>query len=235
MCTLTYIPIGKERFLWTQNRDESPSRTASGLVYDHTHQWVYPKEPLSGGTWISITQKGRLVSLLNGAFEQNKYQPSVRSRGLMLLDFLNFSSLTTFAQQYDFNGIEPFTMVVYEQQGLWELRWDKVQKYIKKLNTAQAHIWSSSTLYPAPIKALRREWFANYLHQYPLSTPESILKFHREAGTGDLKNDLIMDRGLVKTVSITAIVKDESSLDMTYYDLIRKIDTKERLSLKGKL
>lgn len=220
MCTLTYIPTSKSTFIWTQNRDESPLRTSPGLIHAPNDIWVYPQEPQSGGTWISITNTGRVVSLLNGAFEQNKYVPSIKSRGIMVLDFLNYQFLTDFAKKYNFRDIEPFTMVVHEHNSLWELRWDKVQTHLKELDPLEAHIWSSSTMYPSKIKALRRTWFENYLEKNSAPDRSSVLDFHHHAGTGDIRNDLLMDRGIVKTVSITSIERGLEELDMRYYDLI---------------
>lgn len=229
MCTLTYIPTSKDTFIWTQNRDESPLRTAKDLIYDPNNAWVYPQEPQSGGTWISITKSGRVVSLLNGAFEQNKYVPSVKSRGIMVLDFLTYTFLEDFVQAYDFKEMEPFTMVVYEHNSLWEFRWDKSKKYLKELEASKPHIWSSSTMYPQAIKELRRSWFSEYLQENSVPTRSSVLDFHNHAGTGDLRNDLLMDRGIVKTVSITSIEKNKEALDMTYYDLIHGGVSKEHL------
>lgn len=230
MCTLTYVPIRDDCFIWTQNRDESPLRTSPGLVRSPNDQWIYPKEPLSGGTWMSMTQNGRVVSLLNGAFEKNKYVPSIKSRGIMVLEFLACASITTFTSNYDFKDIEPFTMVVYEHANLWELRWDKKQTYLKKLDVTKPHIWSSSTLYLPAIKELRRAWFTTYLKEHPVSTEESILDFHRHAGIGDVQNDLIMDRGIVKTVSITSVLKTGKGVAMTYYDLINEGVTKDKFA-----
>lgn len=231
MCTLTYIPTSENTFLWTQNRDESPLRTSPGLIHAPNDAWVYPQEPQSGGTWISITNKGRVVSLLNGAFEQNKYVPSVKSRGIMVLDFLTYNFLADFAQQYDFKDIEPFTMVVHEHNSLWELRWDKQHTHLKELNLLEAHIWSSSTMYPLEIKALRRAWFKDYLEKNAKPDRSSTLDFHHHAGTGDIRNDLLMDRGIVKTVSITSIEKRLDELDMRYYDLINGGVSDAKLSL----
>jgi uncharacterized protein with NRDE domain len=232
MCTLTYIPTSKDSFIWTQNRDESPLRTAKGLVHAPNDTWIYPKEPQSGGTWISIAASGRVVSLLNGAFEQNKYVPSVKSRGIMVLDFLSYTFLADFAKEYDFKEMEPFTMVIYEHDSLWEFRWDKTKKHLKELNASKPYIWSSSTMYPQPIKDLRRAWFSDYLKEHTKPTRSDTLDFHRHAGTGDIRNDLLMDRGIVKTVSITSIEKNNLDLDMTYYDLINGGISQEKLLLK---
>jgi hypothetical protein len=232
MCTLTYIPTSKNTFIWTQNRDESPLRTTKGLVYAPNNAWVYPKEPLSGGTWISMTNNGRVVSLLNGAFEQNKYVPSIKSRGIMVLDFLTYTFLADFVKEYDFREMEPFTMAVYEHDSLWEFRWDKAQKYLKELDPLESHIWSSSTMYPPAIKDLRRAWFSDYLKKHAEPNRSSILDFHHYAGTGDIRNDLMMDRGIVKTVSITSIEKNKQELDMAYYDLINGGTSTSKLVIK---
>ncbi|MFT5645781.1 MAG: hypothetical protein ACI976_000455 [Aureispira sp.] len=229
MCTLTYIPTSKDTFIWTQNRDESPLRRAEGLVSAPNNTWVYPKEPKSGGTWISIAASGRVVSLLNGAFEQNKYVPSIKSRGIMVLDFLNYTFLADFVKEYDFKDMEPFTMVVYEHDSLWEFRWDKSKKYLKELDASKPYIWSSSTMYPPAIKNLRRGWFLDYLQEHSNPTRSSILDFHYHAGTGDIRNDLLMDRVIVKTVSITSIEKNKDALEIAYYDLINETVAKESL------
>jgi len=233
MCTLTYLPTGKNSFFWTQNRDESPFRTSPGLVYSDKSDYLYPKEPLSGGTWISMAKDNRIVSLLNGAFLQTKYIPSTKkSRGIVVLDFMNYPSATQFFEEYNFEDVESFTMVIYDKGELWDFRWDKVQKHIKKMDLTQPHIWSSSTLYPASVKTLRKEWFRGYLSNTKEHTRDSILDFHKTGGTGDIQNDLIMDRGMVKTVSVTSISKKENSLDMIYYDLVNEGNTREEFLLK---
>ena len=222
MCTLTYLPTGKNSFIWTQNRDESPLRTASELVHQKGER-VYPKEPLKGGTWISIAKNNRVVSLLNGAFEKQPYVFSTkRSRGLIVLDFLDYAQASDFFEQYDLEGVEPFTMVVYEDGVLWDFRWDKTQKYVQQLDVEQAHIWSSSMLYTAEMKAARREWFGDYLEKNKEHTVNSALDFHQHAGIGNIEYDLIMKRPYVETVSITNIVKESNTLALTYHDLVNQ-------------
>lgn len=226
MCTLTYLPTGKNTFLWTQNRDESPLRTSPGLVQHPNIKATYPKEPLSGGTWIGISQEDKVVSLLNGAFEQLPYVPSTkRSRGLVVLDYLESPSFDIFLKESNFEELEPFTMVVYERGDLLELRWDKTKTHQKKLDIQQPYIWSSSTLYPANIKTLRKDWFRAYLNANPIATVENVLDFHQHAGVGDIQNDLIMDRGVVKTVSITQIQHNQQDLKMSYIDLVNGGET----------
>ena len=123
-------------------------------------------------------------------------------------------------------------MVIYEHDSLWEFRWDKTKKHLKELDASKPYIWSSSTMYPQPIKDLRRAWFFDYLKEHTEPTRRNTLDFHRHAGTGDIRNDLLMDRGIVKTVSITSIEKNNLDLDMTYYDLINGGVSQEKLLLE---
>lgn len=153
--------------------------------------------------------------------EQTPYvASSKRSRGLIVLDFLEFSMPSKEFENYDLEGIEPFTMVLYDKGDLLEFRWDKKEKHLKNLDDQKPYIWSSATLYSNDAKTLRQSWFEDYLKQQKSHTQEAILHFHQNAGIGDKKNDLIMDRGMVKTVSITSIAKTENALKMEYFDLV---------------
>ncbi|MEZ4987030.1 MAG: NRDE family protein [Saprospiraceae bacterium] len=103
----------------------------------------------AGGTWICTGSNGRLVCLLNGAFEHHAHRPPYRrSRGLVVLDVFLFSMVTDFLSEYDLTGIEPFTMIIAEPDALWELRWDEnSQRHVASLARNLPHIWSSATLY----------------------------------------------------------------------------------------
>ncbi len=71
MCTVTYLPLGNNNFILTSNRDETPLRkTIPPKEYDENGvELTYPKDELAGGTWIGLSDKNRLVCLLNGGFK----------------------------------------------------------------------------------------------------------------------------------------------------------------------
>lgn len=233
MCTVSYLPLESGQFVLTSNRDESPKRSPLGLEFDNEGTLLLPREPQKGGTWICAAQNNRLVCLLNGAFDRHQHQPPYRkSRGIVVLDFFKYKTALAFFEDYDLEGVEPFTMVIYDNGKLYEFRWDETQKHPKSLDATQPYIWSSSTLYTSEIKALRQEWFNNWQKTAP-STPQSILNFHQTAGIGDLENDLIMQRydGALKTVSITTVQKKAAHFEMTYNDLIHGQQFIEKLSI----
>ena len=96
MCTVTIVPKGKQDFILTSNRDEAPNRVSlppeSYQVNDTLV--LFPKDKLSDGTWIGISEVNRVVCVLNGGFERHKRQPNYRkSRGVVAKDFLTYEKL----------------------------------------------------------------------------------------------------------------------------------------------
>lgn len=71
------------------------------------------------------------------------------------------------------------------------------------------------------MKATRKKWFASHENQNVLS-PRTLLDFHKNAGVGDKDVDLQIDRGFLKTRSITQVVKNEEELSMRYENLQNK-------------
>lgn len=240
MCTVTFLPQVDGQFLLTSNRDEAPHRSPENISTDQVNgqQLAFPRDEEAGGTWIVIADSDRLVCILNGAFHKHHRQPPYRrSRGLMALDLFTYPDFEAFANHYLFEDMEPFTMIVYEQHKLFELRWDETKAHILKLDHNKPHIWSSSTLYTPEVKDKRKAWFEAWLLQQQGDYQrDTILDFHRNAGDGDPWNDVIMNRNeVVKTVSITSIQKRHSSISLQYIDLVNNGFKEHKIELKGEM
>ena len=80
MCTVTYLPLGNNDFILTSNRDEDPKRkTIPPKEYlEDGVKLTYPKDELAGGTWIGLSEKSRLICLLNGGFTKHSREESYR-------------------------------------------------------------------------------------------------------------------------------------------------------------
>lgn len=226
MCTVTYLPQAGG-YLFTSNRDEAPHRSSVGLHRQSMagQQLLLPRDAKAGGTWIAVSDANRLVCILNGGRNKHHHAPPYRrSRGLMALDYFFLPTLADFAQQYALKGMEPFTMIAREPEQLAVLRWNGVTAEYESLDTKQACIWSSSTLYTPDMQAQRREWFRAWLeHQSGTYHQEAILDFHHHAGDGRPATNLIMNRaGLVRTVSITSVQRDETGFRVDYQDLMHQ-------------
>lgn len=225
MCTVTYLPLGNNDFILTSNRDESPMRkTIPPKKYDENGvELTYPKDGLAGGTWIGLSEKKRLVCLLNGGFikhQRNEYYKM--SRGIIVKRILISDDSVEFVSSFDFEGIEPFTIILVDwNDGLktFELVWDGNKKYFKQL-VQEPKIWSSSTLYDAKMKQLRKDWFSDWLSFQDEFSEEEILKFHQDTSRGDINTSLKMKRPFVETVSTTLVVKNNKDINVKYCDYL---------------
>lgn len=235
MCTVTYLPTSEDNFILTSNRDEAPKRSAEefSTLTKKEIQIVFPQDKGAGGTWIAMSSSNRVVCLLNGAFKKHKHQPPYkRSRGIMLLDFFDFSKAEIFFKKYDFEGMEPFTFIIAEYDQLWELRWDEKKLHILELDAKNSHIWASSTLYDEVFQQKRRDWFEDWKKAANGHFSEKILDFHFNAGEGDAWNDVQMNRNeKVKTIGITRVEKIGDTIEMIYFDLIKEKDMKAKIRL----
>ena len=223
MCTVTIIPKGINDFVLTSNRDEAPNRTSTkpDIYTVNGVKLLFPKDEISGGTWIGVSEKNRLVCVLNGGFDLHERKMYYReSRGVVAKNFLVANDTEKITETYDFTDIEPFTMVIADWSTslkFCELVWDGMQKYFNRLPLV-TKIWSSSTLYTPLMKTERQHWFEDFEANNELKAT-SLLRFHKTAGTGNEDYGVIMDRGFVKTTSITQVEKTDNVITMHYENL----------------
>lgn len=223
MCTVSYVPT-KQGLVFTSNRDEAPSRDVDHLIkYTSQNKVIACPPDLVGGSWIGCNSQGEIVCLLNGAFVKHKHRPPYKySRGLIVKNFLESNKgINELLYQTELDGIEPFTLIYTNNERLIELRWDERIKHIRTLNINEAHIWSSSTLYHETIQKQKKQVFHDYLSQLSTIGPEEILKFHQSKPFGDGVNDIVMDRGVVATISITQMVRNDEKTTLFYHNLLK--------------
>jgi uncharacterized protein with NRDE domain len=233
MCTVTYLPIGNNQFILTSNRDESPMRkTIAPKKYDEQGvALVYPKDELAGGTWIGLSEKNRLVCLLNGGFEIHERKgPYAMSRGLIVKKILSAENSVTCIENFIFDNIEPFTLVLVDWKNslaTYELVWDGVTKHFTELAQAPK-IWSSSALYTSEMKASRRAWFADWLSENKTFQQQEIINFQTSTNKGTPETSLKMKRNFVETVSVTSVKKEED-ICLIYNDLLKGKTSKKTI------
>lgn len=224
MCTVSYLPL-EEGYILTSNRDEwnKRARALTPKAYHLFGQEItFPKDPQANGTWIAYSADFTLC-LLNGAFVKHQHKPPYRiSRGLVLLDFFQYLSVDRYVAEYNFDGVESFTLIIKSNtdKQLEELRWDGQHIHRNKLNNQETYIWSSATLYTDEVIQEREQWFSKWLTEHQVYKQEDIINFHRFAGKGDSNNDVIMKRDNgVQTLSISSIIMHQGKLNMSYLDL----------------
>ena len=223
MCTVTLIPLANTDFVITSNRDEAPNRTTLSpdfYTIENT-KLLFPKDEVAGGSWIGVSEKQRVLCVLNGGFEMHERKDAYRlSRGVVMKDLLVAENLDKAIQDYNLEVVEPFTLVIVEWKSSMEFKelvWDGAEKYFSML-PLRPKIWSSSSLYKESMKKERLQWFDNFKEENKLS-PSAIMQFHTTAGKGNEDYGVIMNRVFVKTTSITQIKKNDNEVNMSFENL----------------
>ncbi len=236
MCTVSFVPSGNSYF-FTSSRDEQADRPLAllpGLYEMNGHQVIYPKDPKGGGSWIAVNDSGQVVVLLNGAIKAHRPEPGYRkSRGLVVLDLIEQDAVVDAFEDYVCTGIEPFTVILFDEKNLWCGRWDGQMKWLEALNSQKPQIWSSVTLYGADMIRERENWFKEWLATHPHPGTLDIIRFHQKGGNGDSRNSILMNRDeQIFTNSISLVRLGNESASFRYLDLRRGETTERFLNLK---
>jgi hypothetical protein len=228
MCTVSFVNANG-KIIITSNRDEKtfrPNAIEPKNYIVNNKKIIFPKDKKAGGTWYAINEYSTVLVLLNGADERHVLRDNYRkSRGLIVLDLISSDSVIAEWKNIDLNNIEPFTLVLFENKKLYQLRWNETEKSTIELDTTRSHIWSSSTLYPKAIREKRAQWFYTFLDTKPEVDPAELLNFHRYTEAGNTEHGLVINRNnALKTLSITQTVIEKNKVAIHYNDLIAERD-----------
>jgi uncharacterized protein with NRDE domain len=224
MCTVSFV-CTNDKIIITSNRDEKVIRPSAIPPKNYTlngKNIIYPKDPKAGGTWYVVDKNGTVLVLLNGADEKHQLQlPYRKSRGLIVLEMISNASPKMFWNEIDLEKIEPFTLVLFQEKQLFQLRWNGIEKSTVLLEIDKNYVWSSSTLYSKEIREQRSSWFGAFLGANPEITEEKMLHFHRYAEADNNEHGLVINRNdELKTLSITQSVIEKNKVMIHHLDLI---------------
>ena len=232
MCTVTFYKDSAGHPVLTSNRDEKIHRyTFVPELYRLAHtNYIAPKDQKASGTWIALDDNGTFYCLLNGGFKKHVSKGKYRqSRGLLILDALQAEDFKTFQREYSLEDIEPFTLIVYQEDNLYELVWTGVKKHVKKIDKNKPHIWSSATLYTPEEAQTKRQWFDD-LFKEGIPTRQQIIDLHKSEW--NQKGFLLNRTDETKTVSISQLYKQGENLCFEYIDLLNQQTIKKELKQK---
>lgn len=212
MCILSIFSKQNGDFILTQNRDESYLRPTSDEILTRKFEgqkFTGPIDLVSNGTWMYYSDN-YVVCMLNGEYEKHSHRPPYRkSRGLIALDFLNYSTVNEFVEQINLEGVEPFTMVMLDRHSSAKtiLVWNGHHKYLEDHSGKKLIVRSSSTLYNTEDKLVHLTEFQD------LTNPneEMILQKHHELKMHP--NDRFPT---VQTTSITQIIQIDNQIELKF-------------------
>lgn len=224
MCTVSFV-CSNDKVIITSNRDEKIIRPGAVPPKNYTvngKNIIYPKDSKAGGTWYVVDEKGTVLVLLNGADKKHQVQlPYRKSRGLIVIEMIGSASPKDFWNEINLENIEPFTLVLFQDKQLFQLRWNGIEKSTVDLEIDKNYIWSSSTLYSKEIREQRSSWFYTFLDSNPEINESKMLHFHRYTEAENNQDGLVINRnGEMKTLSITQSVIEKNKVIIHHLDLI---------------
>src|SRR5690606_30282005 len=168
------------------------------LVYLHLDRnWTYYSDDF-------------VVCILNGAYKKHQHRPPYRkSRGLIILELMNYKSIEEFVEKINLNRIEPFTMMMLNLNSTEKkvLVWDGTEKSIENHSSEKLIVRSSSTLYDDSEKQRHKIIFENA----DSINPEKIMEIHKEIKM----NENPVFPGVI-TTSITQIIKNGNTINLKF-------------------
>lgn len=235
MCTVAFIPKGNQ-YYFASLRDEDPARAAAlapGMHSSADGCYLAPTDGKAGGTWIGVSLSGSIIILLNGGFKDHVRQQAYRkSRGLIVAGLLLSTLPVEQWSLMDMDQVEPFTLIVFSENNLFELVWDGVGKHCKKLETGKPHIWSSATLYSPAVKLYRKQLFDNWMAMNETISASAVLDFFKLYD--DKENGFIINRNnKMQTLSYSFItLNSDQHAVMQYYDFLNSSTYSKVISFK---
>lgn len=238
MCTLTYIPGISRGFLLAHNRDESidrPMATPPLSRMINGNNVIYPVDMEGKGTWIGISSDGKVASLLNGGKKKHERNPPYKhSRGLVIPAYFSFPDIVEFCGQYDFSGLEPFTLIAIESEKIFVLVWENETLTFEEKNSRLPHVFFSRSLYPGSSLERRTNDFINWYLYNRNADENDILNFNL---TQKFESDQIakFDTGshILKTVSVSVISSGKNMTRFLYYDTLNDLRLSNSVSIKN--
>lgn len=240
MCTITYFPDSeyKKSFIVTDNRDELINRPAAfpAIYRENNALLYYPKDLQKGGTWMGISNKKRIMCLMNGAFGKYERKPVYRkSRGIVLKELLVLEDLAQAMLDYDFRNIEPFFSLVFDWENrikIWEFVWDGGNRFMNPKDASQPAVWSSAMLYSKEQQQKKQNRFFEFLNfNKNRITAESIWAFHHRREK-EYDGGFLIDRGQLGTTSISQIhLSETGSFLFRFHDLVNDREQMDEINL----
>ncbi len=224
MCTVTILPL-KSGVRLAMNRDESPLRGAAlppRSVTAGNGRALMPIDPVSGGTWIAVTDAGLILTLLNVyTAPRDPLAPTPRvSRGTIiprLLDAENLDEAFSRTQDLDAAEYAAFRLVLADRR--------RVADVYCTGGACQRHapgeisgpmLFTSSGLGDGVVDPPRRALFDEYFAA-GLDRRTQQDAYHRHSWPERRHLSVCMWRPEARTISLTVVDVDAEESRMDYY------------------
>ena len=212
MCTASIIPLQSGGFRVVINRDELRSRPnalrPTALELENGVRAAWPTDAQAGGTWVAASDRGLVLTLLNGnptPFPQLPPEEELVSRGLIVPSLIGSESAeqaATRISRLDLLHYAPFRFVAADSRVIADAVWDRSRLRVTR-RAMRATCFVSSGLGDAqagPRLGLFRRFMAR---QGASAAAQDSFHAHRWADRPEIS--VMMSRAEARTISVTAV------------------------------
>lgn len=141
---------------------------------------MFTRDEKTGGSWFAASEEGHVAVMIHQESELTRKENKLKSSSLVLLDIVCSDFPISFFTEYDLGYFEPFSLILYIDDKLYDMTWDNGEKTIVGLDVAGEHIWSSMQAYYQQFSVEKREEFKHFLVKKPKPYAAAIRAFHKE-------------------------------------------------------
>ena len=199
MCTLTWWRGDEGEFEVFFNRDEKKTRSRAELPLkreENGMQFLSPRDPDGGGTWMLVNEDGVVLCLLNRWHEESKEAVEWESRGRLVWDLAGVHSVEEVwrvLEEMNLRNRKPFSLWAFDAKTSLGMDWST-----GKLSIAaeEMPITSSSYCYEEIVQS-RKACFA----EMGPSDVDSLERFQGSEGVESSAETVRMCRPDAQTMS----------------------------------
>ena len=221
MCTVSWAkrPNGYTLFF---NRDESrerPDGLPPEVSASNNVQFVCPRDPVGGGTWLLVNEYGLTLGLLNYYEAQVDYQPQdPKSRGdlpIRLAESKSLKEVESSLHETDLTPYPPFHLLAVARDSTASMiTWGGTSTAIHHPGLDDLPI-STSSFETSDVLQARRALFRENTLPY-LDSDDALKRFHSSKEPAPDTYAVLMTRDIAKTVSVTQVNVSENRASLIY-------------------
>ena len=223
MCTVTIVPSG-DGFRLGCNRDERRDRVVALPPAVHRLRQrtaIFPVDPAGQGTWVGVNGAGVAAALLNRTIDSAAPigKSSLRSRGLIIPDLLDCTSLTEaldIGAALEPSDFDRFRLVVAQNTTAAIVTSDGVALSIELTKLSRPIMLTSSSLGDALVERPRRRLFEQLFAGEECSWLRAQSRFHHHQWRSRRDISVRMERADARTVSHTVVNVTSRAIELRY-------------------
>lgn len=222
MCTLSVVSsFAGSALRLLMNRDERRLRPVASppAVHQTSHgHAVWPTDPVSGGTWMAVTDAGLALVVMNS--DGHRRSPGLVSRGAIIPLLAGARSMDDALDGWtrlDPSAFAPFRLLVIDRDRIAVCTsWQHTPALTP---VGRARIFASSSLGDAQVESLRGALFASMLQSEADPWTEQT-RFHQHAWPDRRYLSVLMSRAEACTVSQTEVVITPHAVSLGYRPVV---------------